>query len=55
MTKLAFITVITGQDVSYLAEFLIEKGYKVFGIVRRTSLLYSQTRLDNIRDKITLR
>ena len=55
MTKLAFITGITGQDGSYLTEFLVKKGYKVFGIVRRTSLLYSHTRLDHIRDKITLR
>ena len=55
MTKLAFITGITGQDGSYLAEFLLEKNYKVFGIVRRTSLLYSYTRLDHIREKITLR
>ena len=55
MTKLAFITGITGQDGSYLAELLLEKDYKVFGIVRRTSLLYSYTRLDHIRDKITLR
>ena len=50
--KLAFITGITGQDGSYLAELLIEKGYKVYGIVRRTSLLYSYSRLDHIRDKI---
>ena len=49
--KIALITGITGQDGSYLAEFLLEKGYKVFGIVRRTSLLYSHTRLDHIRDK----
>ena len=55
MTKLAFITGITGQDGSYITEFLVEKGYKVFGIVRRTSLLYSHTRLDHIRDNITLR
>ena len=41
MSKIAFITGITGQDGSYLAELLIEKGYKVYGIVRRTSLLYS--------------
>ena len=51
MTKTAFITGITGQDGSYLAELLLEKDYKVFGIVRRTSLLYSYTRLDHIRDK----
>ena len=55
MTRLAFITGITGQDGSYLAELLLEKEYKVYGIVRRTSLLYSHTRLDHIRDKLTLR
>ena len=54
MTKIAFITGITGQDGSYLAELLLEKGYKVYGIVRRTSLLYSHTRLDHIRDKLIL-
>ena len=54
MSKLAFITGITGQDGSYLAELLIEKGYKIYGIVRRTSLLYSHTRLDDIRDKLNL-
>lgn len=54
MSKIAFITGITGQDGSYLAELLIEKGYKVYGIVRRTSLLYSHTRLDHIRDKLIL-
>jgi GDPmannose 4,6-dehydratase len=54
MTKIAFITGVTGQDGSYLAELLIEKGYKVYGIVRRTSLLYSHTRLDHIRDKLIL-
>lgn len=35
--KKAFITGITGQDGSYLAEFLLEKGYQVFGLTRRTS------------------
>jgi len=54
MAKIAFITGITGQDGSYLAELLIEKGYNVYGIVRRTSLLYSHTRLDHIRDKLIL-
>ena len=53
-TKLAFITGITGQDGSYLSELLLSKGYKVFGIVRRTSLLYSHTRIDHIRDKLNL-
>jgi GDPmannose 4,6-dehydratase len=53
--KCALITGITGQDGSYLAELLIEKDYKVYGIVRRTSLLYSHTRLDHIREKIILK
>ena len=35
--KKAFITGITGQDGSYLAELLLEKGYKVYGMTRRTS------------------
>ena len=52
--KLAFITGITGQDGSYLTELLLEKGYKVYGVVRRTSLLYSYKRLDHIRNKITV-
>ena len=55
MIKLAFITGITGQDGSYLAELLLQKKYKIYGIVRRTSLLYSHTRLDHIRNKISLR
>lgn len=37
MNKIAFITGITGQDGSYLAEFLLEKGYQVHGLVRRSS------------------
>jgi len=37
MTKIALITGITGQDGSYLAEFLLEKGYEVHGIIRRSS------------------
>ena len=55
MTLLAFITGITGQDGSYLAELLLDKGYKVYGIVRRTSLLYSHTRIDHIREKISIK
>ena len=55
MSKLAFITGITGQDGSYLAELLLEKDYKVYGIVRRTSLLYCNKRIDHIRKKITLK
>ena len=37
MAKKAVITGITGQDGSYLAEYLLEKGYEVYGIVRRSS------------------
>lgn len=54
MLKVAFITGITGQDGSYLAELLLQKKYKVYGIVRRTSLLYSHTRLDSIRHQLHL-
>jgi len=38
MSKRAVITGITGQDGSYLAEFLLTQGYEVFGIVRRSSI-----------------
>ncbi len=38
MAKVALITGITGQDGSYLAELLLEKGYEVHGIVRRASV-----------------
>ena len=37
MTRRALITGITGQDGSYLAEFLLDKGYEVVGMVRRSS------------------
>jgi len=37
MTKKALITGVTGQDGSYLAEFLLKKGYEVHGIIRRSS------------------
>ena len=47
MAKRALITGITGQDGSYLAEFLLEKGYEVHGIKRRASLLNTQ-RIDHI-------
>jgi len=52
--KRAFITGITGQDGSYLAEFLLSKGYKVFGGMRRASTDTTKERLVTIRDKITL-
>ena len=45
--KVALITGITGQDGSYLAEFLLEKGYVVHGIKRRSSLFNTQ-RVDHI-------
>lgn len=47
MTKRALITGITGQDGSYLTEFLIEKGYEVHGIRRRTSL-YNTARIEHL-------
>ena len=40
--KVALITGVTGQDGSYLAEFLLDKGYKVHGIKRRASSLNTQ-------------
>lgn len=52
--KCALITGITGQDGSYLAEFLLEKGYKVFGTVRRSSL-EKYERIEHIKDQIELR
>jgi len=47
MTRRALITGITGQDGSYLAEFLLEKGYEVHGIKRRASQFNTQ-RIDHI-------
>lgn len=49
----ALITGITGQDGSYLAEILLEKGYEVHGLVRRSSTFNTQ-RIDHIRDRVTL-
>lgn len=51
--KKALITGITGQDGSYLAELLLEKGYAVHGIVRRTSTS-NTTRINHIKSRITL-
>jgi len=51
--KKALITGITGQDGSYLAEFLLSKGYEVFGLVRRTSILNFE-RIKHIQDRIKL-
>ncbi len=53
MTKKALITGITGQDGSYLAELLLEKGYEVHGMVRRSSTETFE-RIEQIRDQVTL-
>ena len=47
MSKIALITGITGQDGSYLAEFLLNKGYEVHGLVRRHSISNTE-RIDHI-------
>ena len=53
--KKALITGINGQDGSYLAEFLLDKGYQVFGTLKRNSVAENQTaRLDSVYDKIKL-
>lgn len=49
----ALITGITGQDGSYLAEFLLEKGYKVYGLVRRAST-FNDVRIRHLLDRIEL-
>ena len=49
----ALITGITGQDGSYLAEFLLEKGYNVIGVVRRSSTV-NFARIHHIQDRVTL-
>lgn len=53
MKKVALITGITGQDGSYLAELLLEKGYEVHGVHRRSSVS-NMGRIEHILDKITL-
>lgn len=50
MAKIALITGITGQDGSYLAEYLLEKGYEVHGIVRRSSISNTE-RIDHLLQK----
>ena len=53
--KKALITGINGQDGSYLSEFLLEKNYQVYGILKRNSVAENQTyRLDNVYNKIKL-
>jgi GDPmannose 4,6-dehydratase len=51
--KKALITGITGQDGSYLAEFLLEKGYEVYGMVRRSSTI-NYERISHIQDRLKL-
>ena len=54
MAKRALITGITGQDGSYLAELLLDKGYEVFGMMRRLSAP-NTWRIEHLLDRITLR
>jgi GDPmannose 4,6-dehydratase len=54
MCNIALITGITGQDGSYLAEFLLEKNYIVWGIIRRASIM-NTSRIQHILDKVILR
>jgi GDPmannose 4,6-dehydratase len=54
MAKRAVITGITGQDGSYLAELLVEKGYEIVGVVRRTSAA-NLWRIEHLLDRLTLK
>ena len=53
MVRSALITGLTGQDGSYLAELLLEKGYQVFGLVRRSSTS-NLSRISHLADKVTI-
>lgn len=53
MTKKALITGVTGQDGSYLAELLLDEGYEVIGVVRRSSTVTFE-RIAHIQDRLTL-
>ncbi|HVU11527.1 MAG TPA: GDP-mannose 4,6-dehydratase [Phototrophicaceae bacterium] len=53
MSKRALITGVTGQDGSYLAELLLDKGYEVYGLIRRTTTV-SYERIKHIQDRINL-
>ena len=53
MKRRALITGITGQDGSYLAEFLLEQGYEVLGLIRRSSTVNFE-RISHIQDRLTL-
>ena len=54
MAKRALITGITGQDGSYLAELLLENGYEVFGMIRRSSAP-NVGRIEHLLDRVTLK
>lgn len=54
MSRVALITGITGQDGSYLSELLLEKNYKVYGIIRRHSI-FGTERIEHIRESLHLR
>ena len=55
LMRKALITGINGQDGSYLAEFLLDNNYEVFGIIKRNSITESQfSRIDHIREKLNL-
>jgi len=54
MNKIALITGITGQDGSYLAEFLLAKGYTIYGLIRRSSSINTK-RIDHIYSQLQLR
>ena len=49
----ALVTGITGQDGSYLAEFLLDKGYDVYGLIRRSSVVTDQ-RIRHLIDRVEL-
>ena len=51
MNKRALILGITGQDGSYLAELLIQKGYDVYGVRRRSSGFFATQRIDHLVDE----
>ena len=53
MARTALITGITGQDGSYLAEFLLEKDYRVYGLVRRSSTINFE-RIEHLQDRVEL-
>ena len=53
MPRVALITGITGQDGSYLAEFLLEKKYRVYGLVRRSSTINFE-RVNHLQDLVEL-